>query len=151
MVDEALATVTSAHGNVRLRSVKGHLRVLKTGDTLLEGEIVITPSGGRVELAFSDGSVLLVTDVPEMAITRDLIAETAAGHDESAVEDETVQAILSTLQAGKDLSCTLDPAATYCVEPDTNGDPQGERHSWEQAFKRVVNQMNGRFVAKQLG
>ena len=151
MVDETMATVTSIGGSAQLLNTKGDLGVLKAGDTLLEGETVITSDGGRVELVLSDGSVLLVADVPEMAITRDLVAETAAGHDESAVEDETVQAVLSALQAGKDLNCLLDPVATGSVRPETDGDLQGERHSWEQAFKLFVIRMDSRFVAKQVG
>ena len=151
MVDETMATVSSIRGSAQRLNTNGDLSVLRIGDTLLEGETVITPHGGRVELALSDGSVLLVADVLEMAITRDLVAETAAGHDESAVEDETVQAVLSALQAGKDLNGLLDPAATGSVGLETDGDLQGERHSWEQAFKRFVIRMNNRFVVKQAG
>ena len=115
MANEAMATVTSISDSAQGRNITGDLRVLKAGDTLLEGETLVTPNGGRVELTLSDESLLLVTDVPEMAITRDLVAETAAGPDESAVEDETVEAVLAALEAGEDLSEILDPTAAGFV------------------------------------
>ncbi|MDE0929885.1 MAG: retention module-containing protein, partial [Halioglobus sp.] len=130
MANEAMATVTSISDSAQARNVNGDLRVLKAGDTLLEGETVITPNGGQVELALSDGNVLLVTDVPEMAITRDLVAETAAGPDESAVEDETVEAVLAALEAGEDLSEILDPTAAGFVGLEAPDGLQGDGHSF---------------------
>ena len=101
MVDEAMATVTSISGSAQARNANGDLRILKVDDTLLEGKTGITPNGSRVELALADGNSLLVTDIPEMAITRDLVAGTAASPGESAVADETLQGILSALEAGE--------------------------------------------------
>jgi hypothetical protein len=100
-MSEAMATVTAITGSAQACDANGDLRILKANDTLLEGEIIITPNGSRVELAFADGNSLLVTDIPEMAITRDLVAGTAASPGESAVADETLQGILSALEAGE--------------------------------------------------
>jgi len=151
MVNEAMAAVTSISGSAQASNANGELRILTVGDTLLEGQTVITPDGSRVELALSDGSLLLVADVPEMAITRDLVAETAAGPDESAVGDETIQAVLSALQAGEDLNDLLDPTATGSDGLETAVGLQRERHSWVRAFKFLAIRMNSRFVAKQVG
>ena len=100
-MNEAMATVTAISGSAQACDANGDIRILKAKDTLLEGETIITPNGSRVELALADGNSLLVTDMPEMAITRDLVADTAASHDESAVADETLQGILSALEAGE--------------------------------------------------
>ena len=130
MADEVMGTVTSISGSAQARNANGALRVLKVGDELLEGETVITPNGARLDLMLTDGSVLLVTDIPEMAITRDLVAETASGRDESAVSDETVQAVLSALEAGEDLSDILDPTAAGSGGLETFDGVQGEGQSW---------------------
>ena len=111
MANEAIATVISIDSSAQARGANGELRVLQVGDTLMQGETLVTPNGGGVELALSDGSALRVADMPEMAITPDLVADTAAGPDESAIEDETVQAVLSALETGQDLGDVLDPTA----------------------------------------
>ena len=100
-MNEAMATVTAISGSAQACDASGDLRILKANDMLLEGETIITPNGSRVELALADGNSLLVTDMPEMAITRDLVAGTAASPGESAVADETLQGILSALEAGE--------------------------------------------------
>ena len=100
-MSEAMATVAAITGSAQACDANGDLRILKANDTLLEGETIITPNGSRVELALADGNSLLVTDMPEMAITRDLVAGTAASPGESAVADETLQGILSALEAGE--------------------------------------------------
>ena len=96
-MSEAMATVTAITGSAQACDANGDLRILKANDTLLEGETIITPNGSRVELALADGNSLLVTDIPEMAITRDLVVDTG----ESAVADETLQGILFALEAGE--------------------------------------------------
>ena len=50
MENAAIATVASATGKAYARNADGELRELRTGDVLKEGETVVTPDGGRVEL-----------------------------------------------------------------------------------------------------
>ncbi len=119
MANAIIATVTSISVRAQARNADGELRELKVGDKLLEGETLVTPNGGRVELALSDGNPLVVSDVPEMAITRDLVAETAAGADESAVQDQTVQQVLAAMESGEDLGNVLKPTA---AGPNQQGD-----------------------------
>ena len=104
-------TVTSINDSAQARNASGQLRSLQVGDTLFQGDMLLTPSGGEVQLTLSDGTPLLVKDLPEIAITGDLVAEAAAGRDESAAEDETVQAVLSALESGEDLGEVLEPTA----------------------------------------
>ena len=127
MAQEAIATVTSISGRAQARNVEGDLRELKAGDKLPEGETLVTPDGGTVELTLSDGSPLTVNDVPEMAITRDLVDETATGADESAVEDETVRQVLAALESGDDLGDAL-PATGSGSESGSG--LEGEGASW---------------------
>src|SRR5690554_3192676 len=101
MADQAIATVVAVVGKAYARDENGQLRELQPGDVIREGETVVTPEGGSVELALADGTPFAVADVPEMTLTRDIIAERAAGADESAVEDETVEAVLAALEEGE--------------------------------------------------
>ena len=127
MAKEALATVTSISGRAQARNTDGELRELRVGDELRAGETVVTPDGGTVALSLSDGSPLTVDGVAEMAITPDLVAETAAGADESAVEDETVQQVLVALESGEDLGDILPPTA---AGSEAASGLEGEGHSW---------------------
>ncbi|CAM9325532.1 unnamed protein product, partial [Laminaria digitata] len=112
MADQAIATVVSVSGTAYARGPNGELRELQPGDVLLEGETVVTPNGGSVELALEDGSPLTVVDVPELLLTRDIVAERAASAQESAVEDETVETLLANLEGDGDILDGLEaPAA----------------------------------------
>ncbi len=93
MADNVIATVNAVFGTAYARNAAGELRELKPGDVLLENETVVTPDGASVELAMSDGSPLVVADVPELTLTRDLMAETATTREEAEVTDDTVDAV----------------------------------------------------------
>lgn len=111
MADVAIATVVAVIGKAYARNADGELRELKPGDVLLEGETVVTPDGGSVELALADGSPFVVADVPEMLLTRDIVAERAAGAEESAIEDETITALLAALEGDGDILEGLEATA----------------------------------------
>lgn len=111
MANQAIATVVSVSGTAYARGEDGQLREIKPGDVLLEGETVVTPNGGSVELALEDGSSLAVAEVPELLLTRDIVAERAASAAESAVEDETVEALLANLEGEGDILEGLEATA----------------------------------------
>ncbi len=112
MASQPIATVVSVSGTAYARRPDGDLRELQPGDVLLEGETVVTPNGGAVELLLEDGSTLAVGEVPELLLTRDIVAERAATADESAVEDETIEALLANLDGDGDILDGLEaPAA----------------------------------------
>ena len=136
MAQEAIATVTAISGRAQARNADGELRELSVGDQLREGETVVTPDGGTVELSLSDGSPLTVNGVAEMAITPDLVAETAAGADESAVQDETVQQVLVALESGEDLGDILPPAG---AGSEAASGLEGEGHSWVRLGRILID------------
>ncbi|MFT6955878.1 MAG: carbon monoxide dehydrogenase subunit G, partial [Halieaceae bacterium] len=111
MAEIAIANVVAVMGTAYARNAEGELRELNPGDVVLEGETVVTPDGSRVEMELTNGNPFVVSDVEEMAITRDLMTETAAGADESALEDESVDAVLAALESGEDLGDVLPAAA----------------------------------------
>ncbi|RLQ20952.1 retention module-containing protein, partial [Seongchinamella sediminis] len=93
----------------------------------MEGETVVTPDGATVELSLSDGSPIVIADMPELTLTPDLVAETAPGADESAVQDETVEQVLAALESGEDLGDVLDATA---AGPGAASGPGSEGHSF---------------------
>ncbi|TDG15253.1 retention module-containing protein, partial [Seongchinamella unica] len=123
----AIATVVAVTGKAYARNADGELREIRPGDVLMEGETIVTPDGATVELSLSDGSPLVVADMPEVTLTPDLVADTAPGADESAVQDETVEQVLAALESGEDLSNVLDATA---AGPGTASGPGGDGHSF---------------------
>ncbi|MCR9106146.1 MAG: retention module-containing protein, partial [Gammaproteobacteria bacterium] len=121
MSEQVIATIASIDGKAYARDASGELRALRAGDNLLRGETLVTPEGSTAELTLLDGSLLLVNDVTELAITGDLVAELAAGRDESAADDATVAQVLAALESGEDLSEVLDPPAAGAQGPASEG------------------------------
>ncbi|MDA8752764.1 retention module-containing protein, partial [Halieaceae bacterium] len=111
MANVAIATVVAVIGKGYARNADGELRELKPGDVLLEGETVVTPDGSSVELSMSDGSPLVIADMPEMTLTADLLADTASTRDESEITDESVDALLAALEGDGDLGDVLEATA----------------------------------------
>lgn len=54
----AAATVVSVQGEAFARSPSGAMRRLSNGDTIQQGEVVVTSMGGQVELLTADGQML---------------------------------------------------------------------------------------------
>ena len=68
-----IAKAVAVAGNVYANNLEGTLRTVCVGDELVEGETVITPSGGRVELELLDGSRLEVSELTGTRLDRDLL------------------------------------------------------------------------------
>ena len=136
MENNAIATIVDVTGQAYARNADGELRGVQAGDVLREGETVVTVNGGKVELSLSDGSPLIVSDIPEMTLTRDLLGEQAAGPDESAVKDETVEQVLAALESGDDLSDVLDPTA---AGPGSSSGAGSEGHGFIR-LARILEQ-----------
>ncbi|MFV0275955.1 MAG: retention module-containing protein, partial [Parahaliea sp.] len=112
MAREIIGTVAAAQGKVFARNGNGKLRELKTGDVVFEGETLVNAAGARVEIDLFDGNPIVIATAQEMTLTRDLVAELATGRDESAVEDESIEAVLAALAGDGDIGDALPaPAA----------------------------------------
>ncbi|MBI3095524.1 MAG: retention module-containing protein, partial [Rhodocyclales bacterium] len=64
-----IGKVASIEGQVFAKGPKGGMRQLKVGDSVFEGEVIQTPAGGRVELAFNNGTAYFLRD--KEAVTLD--------------------------------------------------------------------------------
>ncbi|MBT4521364.1 MAG: retention module-containing protein, partial [Halieaceae bacterium] len=102
MANSVIATVTSITGSAYARNEEGELRELHPGDSLFDGDTVVTPNGAEVAMDLADGSPLTVSDMAEMAITGDLLADGAATAEESAVDGASVEQVLASLGGGEE-------------------------------------------------
>lgn len=66
---DIVATVTRVQGVIQARGMSTP-RILGSGDTLQEGDTVITGAAARAELTFTDGSVLTLSDETEFTVER---------------------------------------------------------------------------------
>ncbi|MBN7795690.1 retention module-containing protein [Parahaliea mediterranea] len=137
MANVAIATVVAVEGKAFARNAEGELRELSAGDVLLEGETVVTPDGAQVELSMADGNPFAVRDVDELTLSRDLLADRAAGADESAVEDASVEAVLAALEGDQDIGDVLE--ATAAGGASGSGGAENGGHSWVRLGRVVEN------------
>ncbi|MDD2875131.1 MAG: retention module-containing protein, partial [Azoarcus sp.] len=110
---QVVATVVSITGKAEVRDQEGNLRTLKAGDTLLEGETLVTAAGAHVELLMvADGSVVPVGEVQSVLVTADLAEPTRPQANEAQLADGTIQQVIQALNDGTNLDDVLeDPAA----------------------------------------
>ncbi|APE29534.1 hypothetical protein BOX17_00305 [Halomonas aestuarii] len=109
-----IATIISITGQAWARDASGNLRELQVGDTLQEGETLVTSDNGRVELDFADGigDPTVIEGVQEVVMTPDLDAEQPVDAEDASVQDEDLQALLAAIEEGEgDLLADLDATA----------------------------------------
>ncbi|MDT8877943.1 retention module-containing protein, partial [Halomonas saccharevitans] len=108
-----IATIISITGQAWARDASGDLRELRVGDTLQEGEILVTSDNGRVVLDFADGlDPTVIGEGQEIAISADLDAEQPVTAEEASVQDDDLEALLTALDEGEgDLLEGLDATA----------------------------------------
>ncbi|WFM73010.1 retention module-containing protein [Halomonas sp. CKK8] len=108
-----IATIISISGQAWARDEAGNLRELRVGDTLQEGETLVTSDNGRVELDFADGLGPTVIDGgQEVVMTPDLDAEQPVVAEEASAQDEDLEALLTAIDEGEgDLLEDLDATA----------------------------------------
>lgn len=86
-----IGTVQFSAGNVKIRDKAGVLRDAKKGDTLNEGDTVLTGNGASAQLKMSDGGILAVRPQTELRIDQ---------YKYSGKEDGTENAFMSLVKGG---------------------------------------------------
>ncbi|MGM0703568.1 MAG: retention module-containing protein, partial [Pseudomonadota bacterium] len=109
----SIATVVSITGQAWARDEEGNLRELSVGDTLQEGEVLVTSDNGRVQLDFGDGlDPTVVAGGEEVTITPELDAEQEVDESEFAAMDDDIDALLAAVEEEDgDLLEALDATA----------------------------------------
>ncbi len=109
----SIAIVLSISGQAWARDASGNLRELSVGDTLREGETVVTSQGGGVELDFGDNTApTQIQGGEQVVLTPELNAEELLEPSEFAALDQDIEALLAALDDETiDLLDVLDATA----------------------------------------
>lgn len=81
----AAATVLTVKGEAFARNASGSMRRLTAGDTVEQGEVVITSAGGSAEILSADGQMLTVNSQESMSFGPESSQASAPGAGESAM------------------------------------------------------------------
>ncbi|MBD3896105.1 retention module-containing protein, partial [Halomonas sp. ML-15] len=109
----AIATVLSITGQAWARDADGNLRELSVGDTLVEGETLVTSDNGSVQLDFLDGlDPTTISGGQEIAMTPEVDADAPVDAADSEVSDADLEALLAAIDDDDiDLLDVLDATA----------------------------------------
>ncbi len=109
---QILASVIRISGRVWARNEDGETRALKLGDTVREGETVMTDAGAEVELLFVDGSVTEVAERTTALISAEMSADARPDAAAASIGEATIAQVVEALERGGDLDAVLEePAA----------------------------------------
>ncbi|WP_445157446.1 retention module-containing protein [Halomonas sp. E14] len=109
----AIATVISITGQAWARDAQGNLRELRIGDTLQEGDVLVTSEGGNAQLDFDDGlAPTLVEAGEQVSLPSELGTESDLDASDFAALDDDLEALLAALDDDTiDLLDILDATA----------------------------------------
>jgi uncharacterized membrane protein len=108
-----MVKVISITGQAWARDADGNLRELRVGDTIQQGEVLITSDGGSAQLDFGDGlNPTLVEGDEQVVMTPELDGDEPTDASEFAALDQDIEALLAALDDDSiDLLDILDATA----------------------------------------
>ena len=114
-----LATVTLVAGKVWAEAEDGTRHLLQSGDTVAEGEVIVTDDGSRIELIAANGSSIKISENKEIELSAGLFDNTLeriVGHDtENPLHLDLRGAVAATDSNGRPIPDDLDPDASRLV------------------------------------
>ncbi len=111
-----IGTVTKIVGIAILVDEQGKRHLLKQGESLHEGDRVITSQGTTVTVSYSGGGTANLNESQTILMTDQLVPAVSAEASEIAVNMAVFKQIISALNAGQDITELLDYAAAGTVE-----------------------------------
>src|SRR5690554_6172333 len=106
-----VAVVKSVVGNVVARDINGNERVLKVGDKLYVGEIVLAGENARAELEYHD-TIVTVNALERLSLDEQTTPVETIDAIDSALEGNAIADVLDMLDGNSDLFDDLEaPAA----------------------------------------
>ncbi len=131
--DTLIATVEAVTGEVYVRNSEGQMRLLKSGDQLFQGDVVIPANGGSVDLDLADGNPMKLDQPVEVTMTQEMLSDEYLAAQQSAISDDSVATVLAALETGQDLSAVLPEPA--------GGESQDEGHNFVRLL-RIVEELS---------
>src|SRR5690554_4966505 len=139
----AIATVLSITGRVWARDEEGNVRELSVGDTLLEGEVLVTSDNGSAQLDFGDGlDPTLVEGGEQITMTPELETDGPLDGSEFAALDDDLEALLTAIDEGEgDLLDILEAPAAGPGAGGGGGGAEGGGHNFVR-LARIAEEVN---------
>ena len=100
-------------GEAAIKDASGQLQPIKAGDTLLEGQVIVTSATGHLTILLPNGQIIELGADRSLLIDGDLVGTNPTDSTEAAIAQtsDSADQILNALNQGKDLSDELDPTA----------------------------------------
>jgi large repetitive protein len=123
-MSQAIAKVSNVSGEVFARSTDGTVRRLRSGDSVMEGESVISGQSGRATLVLADGRIVNIGPRESVAVNAEMSADPAPGRDDSAffAKPKEVRNIAKALQDGDNLDDVIDEEAPAAGLPGNSNE-----------------------------
>ncbi|MBK6386921.1 MAG: retention module-containing protein [Rhodoferax sp.] len=133
---QARGVIVVLEGKAWVLDSSGNRVLLKVGDEVQEGQVIVTDTGTRLELALPNGQVVSVSTGRELLIDANLLGLAPTDRSEAALEDLNSGSaqVARIIQSGGDLSTELDPTAAGQAGGDTS-----ESHSFVRVLRIVEN------------
>ncbi|PWW80941.1 hypothetical protein CR164_12815, partial [Prosthecochloris marina] len=112
-MDKPIATVLTVTGTVYVRSQRGDIRLLKPGDTVYEGDVVLTKSDGSAELRLIDGEVLFIGESQTVKMTEEFSEQKQEIKDSAEKTDEEAEEKAADAKEGQDSSQIVEEQSDY--------------------------------------
>lgn len=110
------ATVVSVQGDAFARSADGNMRRLSSGDSIQEGEVVITAAGAQVSLRNADGQMIVVNAQESFKFGPEASQATAPDAGEAAIVAGAAAPAVITPEAGAlDVEQLLEQEAAAAI------------------------------------
>ncbi|MCP5267574.1 MAG: retention module-containing protein [Zoogloeaceae bacterium] len=107
-----IARVAAIQGEAFARGADGVVRRLKVNDPIREGDVVTSSEGGRVELAFQDGSIRLVRNGEQLTVDAEVAAEVKPdARDAALVNSGDINKVIKAINSGGSLDELLEETA----------------------------------------
>ncbi|TAH13539.1 MAG: retention module-containing protein [Curvibacter sp.] len=136
---QARGVVVILQGNAWILNADGSRRVLRLGDEVQEGQVVVTDNGTRLELALPNGQPLAVASGRELLIDANLLGSAPTDPTEAALKDlnSGAEAVARALATGDgDLSAELEATAA-----GLGGGEGGDSHGFVRLL-RISESLN---------
>ncbi len=109
---QMIGTVSKLVGKVFARGENGEMRELRLGDSVFQGETLVTASGAVVEISAENAPPVVLSGDREMLLTGEMAVASRDEAADAAVSDETLEAVVAALEGDGDLLEGLEaPAA----------------------------------------